>query len=102
MPIDIAHEHLVTFSELARSLPRRRGDRPVHVATIHRWRSRGLKGIRLEAIRIGGAWHSSREAFGRFADRLTAQVEAAEVALPATTSRRSHAEADTALTQDGW
>lgn len=102
MPIDIANEHLVTFSELARSLPRRRGDRPVHVATIHRWRSRGLKGIRLEAIRIGGAWHSSREAFSRFADRLTAQVEAAEATLPATTSRRSHTEADTALTQDGW
>lgn len=102
MPIDITQEQLVTFGELARSLPRRRGDRPVHVATIHRWRSRGLKGIRLEAVRIGGAWHCSREAFRRFADRLTAQAESAEVSLPAGPDRHSHVEADSALKKEGW
>lgn len=75
---DITQEQLLTFRDLARSLPCRRGDRPVHVATIHRWRSRGLNGIRLEAMRIGGAWTTSREAFRRFVDRLTTQAEAGE------------------------
>lgn len=77
--IDVTREKLITFSELARSLPRRRGDRPVHLATIHRWRSRGLKSIRLEAVRVGGAWHTSWEAFRRFTDRLTTHAEFAEI-----------------------
>lgn len=62
MPIDITQK-LVSFAELARALPRRRRNRPVHVSTIHRWRQRGVDGVRLEAIRIGGAWHTSWEAF---------------------------------------
>ena len=102
MAIDTTQEHLITLGELARSLPRRRGDRPVHVATIHRWRSRGLQGIRLEGIRVGGAWHTSRVAFRRFADRLTALAEAAEVTLPTGPDRRSHVEADAALRKTGW
>ena len=102
MSIDITHEQLITFSELARSLPRRRGDRPVHLATIHRWRSRGLKGFRLEGIRVGGAWHTSREAFRRFVDRLTAHAESAEVSLPAGPDRLAHVEADAALKKEGW
>ncbi len=102
MSIDITQEQLITFSELARSLPRRRSDRPVHLATIHRWRSRGLKGIRLEAVKVGGAWHCSLEAFRRFTDRLTAEAESAEVSIAAGPHRNSHVEADTALQGSGW
>lgn len=102
MPIEIMQEHLVTFSELARSLPRRRGNRPVHVATIHRWRSRGIKSVRLEAIRIGGAWHTSREAFCRFSERLTALTLAEEVSIKAGADHQSHIEADASLRQSGW
>lgn len=69
--IDVAKEKLVTFADLARRLPRRRRNRPVHVATIHRWRSKGLRGVRLEAVRVGGAWHTTMEAFARFCERLT-------------------------------
>ena len=53
--IDIASEHLLTPSEAARGLPRRRRGRPIHVSTIFRWIDRGVRGVRLEAIRIGGA-----------------------------------------------
>lgn len=102
MPYEIMQERLLTFAELARSLPRRRGDRPVHVATIHRWRSRGLRRIRLEAIRVGGAWHTSREAFCRFVHRLTAQATADDVLLPDHPDSQSFVEADTLLRQSGW
>ncbi|MEK6236566.1 MAG: DUF1580 domain-containing protein [Planctomycetales bacterium] len=43
----------------------------MHPSTIHRWRDPGLRGVRLEAIRIGGAWHTSMEAFQRFCEALT-------------------------------
>ena len=102
MAIDITKEQLITFAGLAKSLPRRRGDRPVHLATIHRWRSRGLKGIRLEGVRVGGAWHTSREAFRRFTERLTALVTSEEVSPPRGADHQSHIEADTSLRDGGW
>ncbi|MEZ6126637.1 MAG: DUF1580 domain-containing protein [Planctomycetaceae bacterium] len=102
MTIDVNEETIITFSQLARSLPCRRNHRPVHVATIHRWRSRGLKGIRLESVKVGGAWHTSQEAFARFTARLTAHAEGADVILPAGPGRRSHKDADQFLQSDGW
>ena len=35
--IDVNTERLITLSQLARRLPQKRRDRPVHVSTIHRW-----------------------------------------------------------------
>ncbi|MCA8994171.1 MAG: DUF1580 domain-containing protein [Planctomycetaceae bacterium] len=102
MPIDVNDETLITFTELARSLPHRRGDRPVHVATIHRWRSRGLNGIRLEAVKVGGAWHTSHEAFARFTGRLTAHAEGTDACVPPASKRQSHKDADQSLQDSGW
>lgn len=100
--IDVTRETLITFSELARLLPRRRGDRPVHVATIHRWRSRGLKSICLEGVRVGGAWHTSWEAFRRFTDRLTAQAESKDNSDLAIPLPRPPGTADVTLESSGW
>ncbi|MEI7687619.1 MAG: DUF1580 domain-containing protein [Planctomycetota bacterium] len=69
--LDVNAEAIVTLSQLAKKLPRRRLDRPVHPATIHRWRSPGVRGIRLECVRIGGTWHTSLEAYQRWVERLT-------------------------------
>ena len=102
MPIDINREELITFCELARSLPARRNSRPIHIATVHRWRAHGLKGVRLEAVRVGGAWHTTREAFRRFADRLTALALASEGTLPNGPSDRRNLAANDALEQRGW
>jgi hypothetical protein len=71
-PIDLANEQVVTFTELARRLPRRRNGRPTHVSTIHRWRQRGLSGVRLAAARCGAIWVTTWEAYQRFVDALTA------------------------------
>jgi hypothetical protein len=68
------NEQVVTFTELARRLPRRRGGRPTHVCTIHRWRQRGLSGIRLAAVRCGAIWVTTWEAYQRFVDALTTAV----------------------------
>jgi hypothetical protein len=103
MAIDITREELVIFHRLAQSLPRRRRNRPVHVSTVHRWRQRGLGGIRLESIRVGGAWHTSWEAFARFCERLTTARSSEHRDSVTTAARRqSHEEADANLTDEGW
>lgn len=103
MPISVENERLVTFPALARTLPCRRSNRPIHVSTIHRWRHPGVRGVRLEAIRIGGAWHTTWEAFYRFCAALTAAEPGMEprqgsVGQPNAESRS----ADSSLATDGW
>lgn len=73
--IDVNTEHLLTFSALAKLLPRRRQGCPTHVSTIHRWHHPGVGGVRLEAVRIGGSWMTSKEAYERFCTALTNQAE---------------------------
>jgi hypothetical protein len=62
---------LISFSEAASRLPARRKGRPAHVGTLHRWRARGLRGVRLPARRVGGVWMTSNAALEWFVERLT-------------------------------
>ncbi len=60
-------EKLITFTQAVRhNLPHLRADRPVSPSTLWRWASAGLKGIRLETVKIGGATCTSVEALERF------------------------------------
>lgn len=69
--IDLRTESTITLAQLVKRLPPRRNERPVHAATAHRWRNPGLRGVKLECIKVGGSWHTSMEAFQRFCDRLS-------------------------------
>lgn len=101
MTNNLHDESLVTFRDLAAALPQR-GCRPVHQATVSRWRAKGLAGgIRLEAVRIGGIWHTSWEAFHRFSDRLTAAHDQSETNESTGDSRRG-SDADGELVEHGW
>jgi len=73
--INVGTDQLLTLSQLAKRLPRHRNERPVHPSTCHRWRSPGVRGVRLECLRIGGIWHTSWQAFQRFCERLTAMAD---------------------------
>lgn len=70
--IDFRDEELMPLNRAARQLPRRRGDRPVHVATLYRWAKSGCRGVRLETLQVGGSLCTSRGALQRFFERLTA------------------------------
>jgi hypothetical protein len=83
--IDLVHEEVVTFAELARRLGRRRANRPTHIATIHRWRLRGLNGVRLAAAKCGGIWVTTMQAYHRFVEALT-QASCPDVDVPAQAS----------------
>ena len=37
-----------------------------HPSTIHRWRHPGVRGVRLETVRIGGVHHTSLSCLRRF------------------------------------
>lgn len=56
-------KQLRTFSELIGQIEEQFGQR-LHVSTLHRWRTRGIKGRKLAATRLGGRW------FGSLADVL--------------------------------
>lgn len=42
------------------------------LSTLHRWRARGAGGVKLEAIRVGSVWYTSRDACIRFMQRRSA------------------------------
>lgn len=64
-------EDLLTFSAAAKTLPPRRGNRPTHTSCLFRWYRNGLRGVRLEAIRVGGTLMTSKQALERFFERLS-------------------------------
>lgn len=64
--IDFTTETLLTLPQAAEQLP----TKPTR-ATVWLWVSKGIRGVRLEAVRIGRQWVTSTEALQRFAERLT-------------------------------
>jgi hypothetical protein len=95
--IDINTEHLLTLAQAARLRPAGRQGRPTHPSTVYRWISRGLRGHRLESIRLGGTLYTSREALQRFAEQLTLE-QGGTTAFPAEADRQRAAHvADEAL-----
>ena len=68
--IDLESETVLSLTEAAKRLPTRRAGKRPHVATLYRWASRGLRGIRLETLQVGGTMCTSVEALQRFFDQL--------------------------------
>lgn len=66
--IDTNSETLVTFPTAARGVP----PDGTNVGTIYRWTLRGIRGVRLETILIGGKRYTSLQALERFYQRTTA------------------------------
>ena len=60
---------LVPLSEVGAMLPLQ-ADQKIHRSTFHRWRSRGIAGVRLGCVRIGGLWFTSRKMVESFLTNL--------------------------------
>ena len=71
--IDLADDQLLTLSQACRQLP----SKPAP-STLWRWRTTGVKIngciIKLECVRVGGQWMTTRESFATF---LRQQTDAA-------------------------
>jgi Protein of unknown function (DUF1580) len=94
--LDLVGGPLISFQEAASHLPACRKGRPVHASTLHRWRAKGLRGVRLPARRIGGVWMTSLAALDWFVERLTC----GEPGPPA--SNDAGAASHDALEAGGW
>ena len=66
MAIDVLNERLLTFSQAAKSLPTRPS-----TATVWRWATRGVRGITLESIMVGGTRYTSAERLQEFCENVT-------------------------------
>jgi hypothetical protein len=90
-------EHLLSVTAATREVP----GRP-HVSTLWRWINRGIRGIRLETVMVGGRRFTSREALDRFFASITAAT--AGEPLPVRTTRQRTRDIDQArreLTEAG-
>src|SRR5262245_39852687 len=100
--IDSATETMLTLGQAARETPNRQGRRGIDARTIWRWAKRGIHGVLLETLRIGGVRYTSREALQRFFAASTAAAD--RTAIPARTPRqraREVAAATDTLVRDG-
>lgn len=64
MAIDVEAEDLVPFQFAAEAFPK--GVFRPCKATLHRWKNIGVRGRKLETVKIGGIRYTSREAIVRF------------------------------------
>lgn len=60
---------LVPLGEVSSLLPLQKAKK-IHRSTFHRWRSRGISGVSLDCIRIGGGWYTSKRKVDEFLSRL--------------------------------
>lgn len=93
--IDISSEKLLTPAEIVQHIPRRRAGKKCNIATIYRWMTDGVRGVKLEHLCVGGTRCTSLEALQRFFDLLTARAERQPTEQPQrlTKSRRKQIEA---------
>lgn len=95
--IDFQNEQLAPLSKAARWVPPVRGEKPPHPSCLWRWAQHGVRGVRLEVVRVGGTICTSREALQRFIERTTTGE-----ALPAKRPGRAHEAAKRQLQKLGF
>jgi hypothetical protein len=73
MTIDIRIETMVPLREVPKLkvIPQRRNGSRLNISTLYRWVHRGLKGIKLESVAVGGQRCTSLEALDRFFNCLS-------------------------------
>jgi hypothetical protein len=96
MAIDITTESTCGLTEAAKLVPAAHGGRKTHISTLLRWILDGVNSpsgvkVRLEAVRLGNRWITSKEALQRFAERLTPAVGDMPPATPRTPTQRQRA-----------
>lgn len=87
-------------SERVPEAVRKAGVPPQNASTYVRWCTRGVRGVRLEAVRMGGVWYTTTAAVVRFIARQQPTAEQLSIDRVADRERR-RADARTALAARG-
>jgi len=69
--IEIGKENLITLKDAADLLPRRRRGKKPSFTCLWRWAEKGVRGVKLDVIRVGATLCTSHEALQRFCNALT-------------------------------
>jgi hypothetical protein len=88
--IDPRRERPIRMADVPKEvqwLPRRGDGRRIHLSTLYRWEQRGLRGVRLETIQLGGTRCTSEAALLRFFEALGQVTAAAGRAAEPTPAR---------------
>jgi hypothetical protein len=105
--INLTTETSLRLNEAARLVGNGRGGKPTHISTVLRWILKGVKApsgeiVRLEGLRVGSRWVTTREALQRFATRLTPDLDTKQVTPVSSAARRKAAErAERELARNG-
>ncbi len=86
--IDIIEEKMIALRDVPRHLPARPNGKRIHVSAIYRWSFRGLRGVVLDTVRVGGTQYTSEEALQRFAEALSAARLNPAPPVPVPTRKR--------------
>jgi len=86
--INTSVEYLISLSAAAKELPGRGARRGVHTITLWRWSKRGIRGVKLETVLVGGIRCTSREAMARFFERTTAAADGQPIPSATASERR--------------
>jgi hypothetical protein len=84
----------LSLSAAGRLFPGHRGGAAVDPSTVFRWVTRGTRtttghAVKLEAVRVGGRWLTSRGAVARFVAALTEAADPAPVSAPPVSRSRT-------------
>lgn len=93
MSIDVQTETLISFNDARSEF---RDGRRKSLATLHRYRLNGVRGVKLETVLIGGLRYTSREAIDRF---IAAQNADDAPSVPVMTPARRQRQSEAALVE---
>jgi len=74
--MDTSRERLIPLRQLPTPAIAGREDKPLKTSTLRSWCTVGLRGIRLESLKIQGRHYTSMEALSRFSQAVTAATAA--------------------------
>ena len=80
--IDLKTEAILSLKDSCDCFP---GRGRLHISTVQRWRQVGVRGVRLETVRVGGKTFTTREAISRF---ISAQNQDADRPLTISMTQR--------------
>ncbi len=90
MSIDLFSETILSLREAAKAVPSIDGRKPAY-GCIWRWCHRGIRGIRLEHVKLGGKLATSKEALQRFFSKLTElETSDSKGSLPRRAAQAAH------------
>ncbi len=96
--IDTSTERLIPLGQIPASAIPGRGDKPVRPCTLRSWCASGVRGVRLELVKVGGTRCMSIEALNRFFQAVT--VAANDVRQPKPVGSRPRRDQTRALRED--